>query len=179
MPFQVQLNLQCTAEKLPYPALPFHIAQHNPWLAHLCTEVGEKEKRKLDSERHKLMNARLDKVAEHIRTLGYSAQFFLPTHVWDKPDPRIWTIAGGTLSPGSGNLPIVMFSPERPFDSDWAQEFATVVDSVTAEYGCEVTINRMLQFCIVDEFELDDVKRVFKLFCLFEGEHASYRSQWF
>ncbi|EMD39607.1 hypothetical protein CERSUDRAFT_71499 [Gelatoporia subvermispora B] len=160
--------LVVAAEKIPYPALPFHIAQRNPRLAHLRTDVGEKERQILQKERSQSMNARLEEVAEYIRSLDFPAQRFLRKHRWDVPDPDVWTITVSTLSSGGGILPVRILSPQRPVESAWEQEFRVVVDSVAHEYGCKVTSNRMMQASVIGKFDMDEIQRVAKLLCLFE-----------
>ncbi|EMD40046.1 hypothetical protein CERSUDRAFT_92540 [Gelatoporia subvermispora B] len=168
MSFCVLLHLQTAAEKVSYPALPFHVAQQNPRLAHLRTEGSQKERQKLQNERYKAMDAHLKSVAIYIQSLGYAAELFIPRHHWDAPKPDMWSIFGDTLPPGSGILPVGMLSPQRPVDSAWAQEFKSVINSVVHEYDCKVTNNRMMQASVISNFDIDEVKRVAKLFCLFE-----------
>ncbi|EMD39609.1 hypothetical protein CERSUDRAFT_103616 [Gelatoporia subvermispora B] len=61
-----------------------------------------------------------------------------------------------------------MLSPQRPVDSAWAQEFELIVNSVVRRYDCKVTTNRMMQAGVVSKFHIDEIKRVAKLFCIFE-----------
>ncbi|EMD40042.1 hypothetical protein CERSUDRAFT_92536 [Gelatoporia subvermispora B] len=107
-------------------------------------------------------------MAAYIHSLGYPAELFIPKHRWDVPKPDMWSLSGDTLPPGSGILSVGILSPQRPVDSTWAQEYKSVVDSVVHEYGCVVTGNRMMQVSVISNFSINEIKRVAKLFCLFE-----------
>lgn len=165
------VELTVRSHSLYLPPLVPQTALRNPRLAHLRTS-GSEDAIQRSQERKRAIDAQLAVVAEHIESLGYPADAFIPTSHWSRPDLEAWNVSCGNLSPSDRNLCLGLLSPQVSLrDSTWVEEYRSVLDAVVTKFKLEAVDSRSMHIA-VQSIDYDQLKKVLKLFCLFEGQNA-------